>query len=213
MRDLIIIGGGEHARVVIEAALSVPDRWRVVGLVDPMACEETVARMNVPRLGDDDCLARFPDAALILGQGTQGPDDRRQRLVARTGAAPERWAVVIHNVAWVSPTADLGPGSVVLAGAVVNSGARIGHHCIVNTHACIEHDVMLGDFVHAAPGSIVAGGATVGKLSYLGMGSLVRDHRTIGQASLVGMGAVVTKSFEGGAVLVGVPARNIGKPL
>src|ERR1700676_2242430 len=49
MRDLIVIGGGEHARVVIEAALTVPGQWHVVGFVDPSACEETAARLNVSR--------------------------------------------------------------------------------------------------------------------------------------------------------------------
>ena len=206
MRDLIIIGGGEHARVVIEAARSLA-AWNVLGFVDPLPCDETVARMKVARLGHDEAIGQRPDAALVLGIGTAGLDDRRQKAVTSLNAASERWATVIHAAAWVSPTATLGAGSVVLAGAVINSGARIGRHCIVNSRACIEHDAALGEFVHAAPGSIVAGGASVGDASYLGIGSLIRDHRTIGRGCLVGMGAAVTGNFGDGAVLVGVPAR------
>lgn len=206
MRDLIIIGGGEHARVVIEAARSLAD-WNVLGFVDPLPCDETAARMKVARLGDDEAIGRHSSAALMLGIGTAGLDDRRQKAVASLGAAPERWATVIHATAWVSPTATLGAGSVVLAGAVINSGVRVGRHCIINSRACIEHDATLGDFVHAAPGSIVAGGAGVGDGSYLGIGSLIRDHRTIGRRCLVGMGAAVTGDFGDGAVLVGIPAR------
>jgi acetyltransferase EpsM len=208
MRNLIFLGGGEHARVVIEAAHSVSESWRILGFLDPSPRDETQARMSTPHLGGDDCLARYPDAAVVLGVGARGLDKGRQRLVARTGAALSRWAVVIHRTAYVSPSAQIGAGSVILAGAVINSGARIGCHCIVNTHACIEHDVELGDFVHAAPGSIVGGGARVGAESYLGMGSLVRDHITLGGACLVGMGAVVTQSFAARSVLLGVPARN-----
>ena len=209
MQDLIIIGGGEHARVVIEAARSLA-AWNVLGFVDPLPCDETVARMKVARLGDDEAIGRHPKAALVLGIGTAGLDDRRQKAVTSLGAAPERWATVIHAAAWVSPTASVGAGSVVLAGAVINSGARIGQHCIVNSRVCIEHDATLGEFVHAAPGCIVAGGAGVGDGSYLGIGSLIRDHRTIGRACLVGMGAAVTGNFGDGAVLVGVPARPRG---
>ena len=209
MQDLIIIGGGEHARVVIEAARSLTG-WNILGFVDPLPCDETAARMKVARLGDDAAIGRHAKAALVLGIGTAGLDDRRQNAVAGLSVAPERWATVIHAAAWVSPTATIAAGSVVLAGAVVNSGARIGRHCIVNSRACIEHDATLGDFVHAAPGSIVAGGASVGDGSYLGIGSLIRDHRTIGRACLVGMGAAVTGNFGDGAVLVGVPARPRG---
>jgi len=209
MRDLIIIGGGEHARVVIEAARSLAD-WNVLGFVDPLPCDETAARMKVERLGDDETIRRHPQAALVLGIGTSGLDDRRQKAVAGLGAAAARWATVIHAAAWVSPTATLGAGSVVLAGAVVNSGASVGRHGIVNSRACIEHDATLGDFVHTAPGSIVAGGAGVGDGSYLGIGALIRDHRTIGRECLVGMGAAVTRNFGDGVILVGVPAHPQG---
>lgn len=208
MRDLILIGGGEHARVVIEAARSVPERWRVLGFLDPSPCEETATRMNAPHIGDDDDFSRYPDAAIVLGVGVRGLDTRRQNIVAKTGVPLARWAIIIHQNALVSPTAQIGAGSVILAGAVINTGARIGSHCIVNTQACVEHDAELGDFVHAAPGSIVGGGATVGTGSYLGMGSLVRDHVTLGNGCLVGMGAVVTKSCEAAGVLFGLPAKN-----
>jgi acetyltransferase EpsM len=206
MQDLIIIGGGEHARVVIEAVRSLAD-WNILGFVDPLPCDDTATRMKVERLGADDAIGRHPSAALVLGIGTAGLDDRRQGAVAHLGTAAERWATVVHAAAWVSPTATLAAGSVVLAGAVVNSGARVGRHCIINSRACIEHDATLGEFVHAAPGSIVAGCASVGDGSYLGIGSLIRDHRTIGRGCLVGMGAAVTGNFGDGAMLVGVPAR------
>jgi acetyltransferase EpsM len=208
MRDLILIGGGEHARVVIEAARSVPERWRVLGFLDPSPCEETATRMNAPHLGDDDDFSRYPDAAIVLGVGVRGLDTRRQQIVAKAGVPLARWAIIIHQNALMSPTVQIGAGSVILAGAVINTGARIGSHCIVNTQACVEHDAELGDFVHAAPGSMVGGGATVGAESYLGMGSIVRDHVMLGNGCLVGMGAVVTKSCEPAGVLFGLPAKN-----
>ena len=162
MPELIVIGGGEHSRVVIEAVRSHPEPWRIIGFVDPLPCRETVDRMQVERLGGNDAVAKFPDAGLVLGLGLSGRDGQRRQLVERLAAPDARWATVIHHAAWISPTADIGAGTVVLAGAVVNCGAKIGRHCIVNSRACIEHDATLGDFVHAAPGSIVAGGAAVG---------------------------------------------------
>jgi acetyltransferase EpsM len=209
LRDLIVIGGGGHARVVIEAARSKPEQWRVIGFVDPSPCEETQSRLAVSRLGGDEILPRHPNAALVLGIGNVDVGDHRQRIVGKVGAPPSRWATVIHNSGSVSPTAEIGSGTVILAGAVVNSRARIGEHCIINSNAIVDHDVLLGAFIHASHGCVVAGGSTIGDGSYIGMGALVRDHITLGRSSLVGMGAAVTKSFEAGAVLVGVPARNV----
>ena len=48
---LIVLGGGEHARVVIDAARSQGDRWVVQGYVAPEAGAATTP--DVPWLGDD----------------------------------------------------------------------------------------------------------------------------------------------------------------
>lgn len=205
-RDLVVIGGGEHARVLMEAALTRPDAWRLRGFVDPLPCEETTRRLGVPWLGDDQSLTGHGDALFVVGLG--GPPDRRRSLVNRHRSAAIQWAVVIHASATVSPTCSLGPGCVVLAGAVVNTGAGLGEHCIVNSAAIVEHDVRLGAFTHAAPGSVVGGGAVIGEETHLGLGCRVRDHIEIGDRVTVGMGAVVVSRVGPGATVLGVPARS-----
>jgi acetyltransferase EpsM len=209
MRDLIVIGGGEHARVVIDAARAASNGWRVVGFVDPLPCEETQSRFGTPRLGDDTVVPRHENVELVLGVGSFDVGLHRQNIVARIKAPSARWATIVHPSAVVSPTATLGAGTVVFAGTIVASGARVGEHCILNHNVVVDHDATLGDFIHASPGSIIAGGAAVGDGSYIGMGALVRDHITLGRNCLVGMGAVVTKSFGDGIVLLGVPAKPV----
>ncbi len=206
--DLIVVGGGEHARVVIDAARSRPGAWNVVGFADPKPCEETARRLRVQWLGsDEDVLARYGNAWFIIGVGAIGVSETRPAVAARYDRAGVRWATVVHSAAWVSESAQLGRGAVVLAGAVVNSGARIGDHCVVNTGAIIEHDVILGAFSQAGPGAAIGGGARVGERCYLGLGCRVRDHVCIGSGSIVGMGAVVVSSVAEGSVMVGIPAR------
>lgn len=206
-KELIVLGGGEHARVVIEAARSCPDQWHVAGFVDPLPCSETVRSLGVPRLGDDrECLAILtPDQWIVLGIGQIG--SARARVVERYSAAEGRWATVIHATAWVSPTASLGAGVVVLVGAVVNAGAKVGDHCVINSGVILEHDVRLDPFAHVAPAVVVGGGTTVGPGSYLGLGCRIRDHIQIGRAATVGMGAVVIDSVPDEATVFGVPAR------
>jgi UDP-3-O-[3-hydroxymyristoyl] glucosamine N-acyltransferase len=96
---------------------------------------------------------------------------------------------------------------VVLAGAVVNTGARIGNHCIVNSGSIVEHDCELGEFAQVGPGAAVGGGARIGPGAYLGLGCRVRDHRTIGARALVAMGAVVVRDVADDERVAGVPAR------
>ena len=210
-RGLTIIGGGEHARVVIETARTRPDLWQVEGFADPDWCEETQRRLEVSWLGDDArVLARCDDKErlYVLGVGAIGAGDARFRIVKRYHAAGACFASLVHVHAWVSPTAQLGVGTVVFAGAVVQSGAQIGDHAVVGSGAIIEHDVKLGAFAQTGPGALVGGGTVIGDGSYLGLGACVRDHLTIGSGVMVAMGAVVTADVTDGAVVVGVPARS-----
>lgn len=209
-RDLIVIGGGEHAAVVIDAALSRPDLWRVVGFVDPQPCATTAARFAVPRLGDDAAaLARLDSAAVILGVGALTAAPVRERIARRYDEHGAQWGAVVHARAHVAPTARLGPGTLVAAAAVVNPGSRIGAHCVVNTGAVVEHDCDIGAFAQVGPGAVLGGGVVAGERAFFGLGCRVRDHLRIGPDVVVAMGAVVTRSVDRGTVM-GIPARSHG---
>lgn len=196
--ELILVGGGEHARVVADAAGS--SGWRVVGYVALAQNPETEALANLPYLGRTP-----PDGgtALTLVIGRQ---DVRQRLVEEMGNAC-RWGRVIHPTACVAASAQLGEGTQVLAGAVVNVGAKLGRHVLINTGSIIEHDCVLEDFTQVAPGVVIGGGTRVGAGSYLGLGAKIRDHIRIGCNVRVAMGAVVVADVPDNQLVAGVPAR------
>jgi len=212
LRDLIVIGGGEHGRVVIDAALSRPDLWRVIGFLDRQPCEETVSRFGVRRLGTgddaDSIVAQHRQGLFALGIGAIGNAELREAIVSRFSDAGAQWATVVHRQAAVSPTATVGNGTVVFAQAVINTGARIGSHCVINTGAVVEHDVVIDDFSQIAPGGTLGGGARVGRRTYVGLGSRIRDHVQVGNRAFVGMGSVVTSNVDDGREVIGVPARD-----
>ena len=200
--SVIVVGGGGHARVVIEAARSAG--YLVLGFVDPASCEDTAHALHVPRLGGDAAIAQYPEARLLLGVGTIGTDDRRRRLVQRLGA--DRWTSVVHATAWISPSATIRSGVVVLAGAVVNACARVGAFAVINSGAVVEHDAVVGEFAQLAPRSVLGGGACVGDETFIGMGAAVRNHVTVGAGCLVAMGAIVVSDVGDGLSVRGLPA-------
>ena len=212
-RTIVIVGGGEHARVVADAIRSRPEAWTLTGYTDP-AGPNPAMDPSVAHLGDDAPLqARWAASAaddrpaLVLGIGGD-PAARRRAIAAFGDDAP--WAAVVHGAAWISPSAEVGPGAVVLAGAVVNAGARIGRHAIINSHAVIEHDVHVGERTHVAPAAAIGGGTRLGGDVLIGLGAAVRDHIVIGDGAVVGMGAVVVADVGPGQSVMGVPARVRG---
>ncbi len=206
-RRIVVIGGGEHARVLIEAIRAGSIAQELLGFVDPEICEETSRRLGVARLGGEDALERHSGALGILGFAALETRSRREDAVRRLTPLLSGWAVVVHSSAWVSPTATVGEGTVIMAGAVVQTGARIGAHCVVNTGATVEHDAVLGEHTQLAPGATLGGAVRIGPLAYIGLGAVVRDHTSVGAGATVGMGAVVVRDVAAGARVVGVPAR------
>ncbi|NVB83379.1 MAG: NeuD/PglB/VioB family sugar acetyltransferase, partial [Kofleriaceae bacterium] len=192
MTPLVVIGGGEHARVVIDAIRAQPSTWTLEGFVDPDPCTVTQQRSGIRWLGSDDEVLRDVAARFfVIGVGAVGVSDARRAIAARYDAAGARWATIVHPRATVSTTARLAPGVVVLANAVINTGAEVGVHGVINTGAIVEHDVTLGAFAQVGPGATLGGGVRVGDASYIGLGARVRDHISIGTRATVGMGAVV----------------------
>jgi len=42
-------------------------------------------------------------------------------------------------------------------GAIINAGAEIGNHSIINSNALVEHDAYVGDSCHLSTGVILNG--------------------------------------------------------
>ncbi len=207
MRHLVLIGGGEHARVIAETVRAAGS-YHLHGYVDPNVCP-AIEALGVPRLGDDAALAAHPDAVLLLAFGSVGPSDRRALAAGTLAAEGREFATVIHPHASVSPSAVIGDGTVIFAGAVVQTGARVGAHCVVNSGAVVEHDVQLADHVQLAPGAVIGGGASIGAGTFIGLRAGVRDHVRVGARTTVGMGAAVVQDLPDGVLAVGVPARIV----
>jgi sugar O-acyltransferase (sialic acid O-acetyltransferase NeuD family) len=104
--------------------------------------------------------------------------------------------VVVSPRAHVSRHAHIGDGTVVLHGAIVNSGARIGMNCIVNSQALVEHDVTVGDHCHVSTGAILNGDVRVGACSFIGSASVVKQGLTLGDHSFLGMGIALKRDLD-----------------
>ncbi len=209
--SVVGLGAGGHARVVLEALQSNAS-VKVIGLLDsdPQLHGRTV--LGVPVLGGDEQLATLREAGIrhfFVGLGSVG--DCGPRMLLFELALKHGWSPVevIHPRATVSPSARLGEGATLLAGAVVNACAELGRNVIVNTGAIVEHDCVIGDHVHVATGARLASTVHVGTGAHIGAGATVLQCIRIGDWATVGAGAVVVKDVPPRTTVAGVPARPI----
>jgi UDP-perosamine 4-acetyltransferase len=201
-REVIVIGAGGHAKVVIETLRAQGDR--VVGLI---GTQGDAAVLGAPTIGTDDDLPRLHAEGLKSAIVAIGDNGRRLTLARRLEGMGFTLVNAVHPHALLSPSVRLGSGIAIMAGVVINADAAIGDHAIVNTRAGIDHDCRIGEAAHIAPGATLAGGVTVGARAFVGAGSAVIPQIEICADAVIGAGASVVRAILEPGVYVGAPAR------
>jgi sugar O-acyltransferase (sialic acid O-acetyltransferase NeuD family) len=207
--EIVVVGGGGHARVVISILRKLKYHC-ILGYTD---LEDHGAVLGVPYLGSDRELAvqtvgpKKLNAVLALGQIGLGKP--RHELWTRLHSLALSFPLIVSPDAIVNEGVSGGEGAVVMDGAVINTGATIGCGAIVNTNSTVEHDVLLEDWVHVAPGATISGGVTVGRYSMIGAGATVIEGIKITAGCMVGAGATVVYDLTEPGVYMGCPARRI----
>jgi len=208
-RQVLVYGAGGHAKVVIDI-IEQEARYEIDGLLDddPSLRGKSVYGYTV--LGS--CAAAAKLRTSRLRHALVAIGDNAARLAIARRLVREGWsfARAVHPRATVARGVNIGAGSVIMAGAVLNSDARLGRHVIVNTCASIDHDCRIGSGVHIAPGCRLCGGVSVGAASLLGAGSVVTPLVKLGRAVRVAAGAVVTQDLANGMRATGRAARSQG---
>lgn len=115
---------------------------------------------------------------------------------------------VIHPSALIDYSVSVASHGVMIAPNVtINALARIGIGAICNTYSVIEHECVISDFAHIAPGAVLCGNVFVGENSFVGAKSVVRENIKIGSNVIIGAGSVVVKNVPDNVKIAGNPAR------
>lgn len=203
---ILMVGAEGHARVCLEALLDEP-RHQVIGAISGEG--KGIAGLPIPVLGlDSDFHRIWHQCAADRVFVAIGDNAIRAAVTSRCESLGAIAAIAVSGHALVSRWADLEPGVALLPGAVVNAATRIGRGSIVNTNASVDHDCIIGEFVHVAPGVAVCGGVTVGEGTLIGVGARVAPNVSIGAWAVVAAGAVVLDDVADGTLVAGIPARS-----
>lgn len=149
-------------------------------------------------------------ACVAIG-GALGCDRiNRMRWLNDRGYAP---FTIIHPTAFLAGDAVVGAGSQILAMSAICASTCVGEAVIVNTKASVDHDCLIGNGAHIAPGATLAGEVKVGEFAFIGTGAIILPRVRIGAHAIIGAGAVVTNDVAEGQTVVGNPARIYRKDM
>lgn len=208
MTKLLIIGGGGHAKVVADVALSMRHWESLIFVDDRYPVLKQV--LGFPVLGRSADLQEIivkeniKEAFVAIGNNL-----RRLSLLDQCRKFGLAIPNLIHPSAIISPFAKLGEGILIMPQTVINCAANLGSGCIINTAAIIEHDCILSDGVHISPNAALAGGVQIGHGSWVGIGSSIKEQIKIGENVIIGAGSVVIRDVRDNCTIAGVPASFI----
>ena len=205
MKDkLIIIGASGHGKVIADIGIKM-NKWQSIAFLDDD--ESIKTSMGLEIIGKTaDAFTYKDEADFFVAIGSNATREKIQEKLIIEGL---NVASLIHPSAVIGIDIEIGIGSVVMAGVVINSSSRIGKGCIINTSSSLDHDNIIDNFVHISPGVRTAGSVDIGKGTWVGIGSIVSNNVNICSGCKVGAGAVVVKDITEPGTYVGVPVRKI----
>ncbi|MCG8409656.1 MAG: acetyltransferase [Bacteroidales bacterium] len=206
---MILVGGGGHCKSCIDV-IEAEGKFRIAGIVDlPEKVGDEI--LGYPIIATDNDLeelaTKYKYFHITIGQiKSAALRIRIYFLLKRMGA---ELPVIKSPLAYVSKTAEIGEGTIVMHNVLVNSEAKIGNNCILNTGSLIEHESEIGAYSHISTNVVINGQCQIGEATFIGSGSIIINNLTLKKEIVLGAGSLVTKDLNGKTTYIGCPVRRI----
>ena len=193
-----LFGDSGHGKVIFDICTAMG--FRIDAFVD--RSPKLPSYLGVPCLQESALTINANDQLLY----SIGDNAIRKKLSEKYSAS---YFTAIHPSVTIGSSVQVGSGTAVMAGAILQVDAFIGSHAIINTGAVVEHDCIVGDFAHVSPHATLCGKVTIGMGTHIGAGAVVIPGIRIGKGCVIGAGAVIIKDIPDHSVVVGNPGRII----
>ena len=210
MRDLVIVGNGGHAKVVIDILEEVGD-YNILGIITKNKGDK-IGIGGYKILGDDNLLNELFNQGVkfaVIGVGGYSDNIRRRRIYENLKNIGFHLISAIHPTASISSTVLMGEGNVVFSGVVINPYVRLGNNIVVATGSTIDHDTEIKDHSFISAGVTVGAETKIEEEVLLALGSKVISGVNICKGAMIGAGCVITGNICESGTYVGVPGKRI----
>ena len=205
MKNIALIGYSGHAYVAFEIFFS---QGQIVSAYTERIekSENPYALKWLGNEADDAVIELLKNYSYFVSIGDNTLRKRISEKLIPVLGLPEN---ALHKTAIISRSMNSGTGNMFAPRVVINPLVKIGNGVICNTACVIEHECIINDYVHIAPGAILCGNVTVDEGSFIGAGAVVKQGVTIGKNVIVGAGTVVIKDIVDNTKVIGNPQRII----
>lgn len=205
---IILLGAGGHAKVLLSLikALELP----LLGVSAPELDSSGVDFWRgVKVLSKNDLNDMSPNTvALVNAIGRRvGDSNHRQKIFEKFKTQGYYFPALVHPWAYVDPTAILKEGAQIMAGSMIQADVCIGQNVIINTHALVDHDSVIEDHVHIAPGAVLCGNVHIAKGAFVACGASLSQGIHIGEDTVIGAGVSIVRDVASGQLVLPASLR------
>ena len=216
MKNLLIFGSGDHAKVIISEVLKLKKAYNPMGF----CCEKKKIGKVIFKAKNKkySIICNFKDINKKIKKkkfyGIIGVADNFVRKKIYNELKKNRniiWESIISIDAKRNANVKIGKGSFIASNNFINTGTIIEDHCLINTSTSLDHDNLFKNFSSTAPGVITGGNVIVGESSHIGVGAKIQNNIKIEKNTIIGSGSIVIKNCKKDSVYFGSPAKFIRK--
>lgn len=166
MKNLLILGAGQYGMVVEELA-------RSLGFFDEIEFLDDNNPKAIGKLNDYKQFAdEYANAVVAIGNV-----QLRLELITELEKAGFNVTTIIHNSAYISPSAIIGKGSVIEPLAVIQTGASVGIGSLISSGAIINHNAVIGEGCHIDCGTVVGARAVIAPYTNTEYGEIITKNK------------------------------------
>lgn len=167
MDRLLILGAGGFGKVVADIARQSGSYLEVAFLDDGTEGCKILGKCKDYLWFADERTAFYP---------AFGNNELRLQWIHQLQQKKLPVATLVHQKAYVSPTARIGEGVVVLPGAVVNTGTVLKEGSIINCNAVVDHDCVIEEGVHICLNATVKAENQIAQYTKIEAGMVVENR-------------------------------------
>lgn len=204
-KPVAVVGYSGHSYVIIDILLSA-------GRIVTAYCDAEQKNKNPYHLNylgkENEVINSLKAFDYFIGVGHNGIRKKIHTHLAEHLGKPIN---AIHPSAVVSASVEMNHGIMISANATINPLVTLGQGVICNTSCSIDHECIIDEFAHIAPGAVLCGNVKIGAGTFVGANAVIKQGIIVGKNVTIGAGTVVIRDIPDNMMVVGNPQRILHK--
>jgi sugar O-acyltransferase (sialic acid O-acetyltransferase NeuD family) len=203
MTDVIIIGAGGHAAEIDEyiyfsQKATGKDELKIIGFLDDDPTNFARYKFSAPLLGGLKDHKVIRGHSYIIGIANL---KFRRFFVDKYKEQGANFVSFFHYAAYVSPSANIGEGSIIGPNANLGPNVQVGKYTLINSRCSLGHDTVVGSYNFISPNVCFSGFTEVGDENLFGINSATIPGIKIGSRNKIAAGMILDQNVGNDTVI------------